>query len=350
MNEPTQTYNPQLPPPRRKTNWVPWVIIGFVVLLLGGCFMTMVTAVAEAGSSVSFSSGSSSDDYTTGVFHEDEGASEKLAVVAIRGVISGQRSSYKESMTDEAIKQIEQATEDKDIKGLLLYLDTPGGEVTASDKIYHACKQFSETGRPIVAYMDTVAASGGYYIACAADEVVATETTITGSIGVIIGGLNGKELFDKLGLKDQTFKSGAFKDTLSMSRDMREDERAYIQSLVDETYEKFAGIVSEARNIPVETLKDGIADGRIFHGVKAKEVGLIDHTGYVEDAIEVLKKRANLEKAKVIHYKQEPSFGDVLSILGVKAQSESEVKVDWGQGKFTQNLKPFVPYIILPGY
>jgi len=211
------------------------------------------------------------------------------------------------------------------VKGLLLYLNTPGGEVTASDKIYHAAKKFSDTGRPVVAYMDTVAASGGYYIACAADVIVANETSITGSIGVIIGGVNAKSMFDKIGVKDQTFKSGAFKDTMSMAREMREDERAYIQDLVNEMYEKFAGIVSEAREIPMETLKNGIADGRIFQGSTAKTVGLVDQNGY-------------------------PSIGDFLSILGVKAQKAEAIKVDWGQGQFTQNLKPFVPYMVLPGY
>lgn len=135
-----------------------------------------------------------------------------------------------------------------------------------------------------------------------------------------------------------------------MSRVMREDEKAYIQSLVDSTYEKFAGIVSEARQIPVAQLKNGIADGRIFHGTSAKEVGLIDECGYVDDAISALKKRADLKKAKVIEYRRELGLPDLIGMLGMKAQAEPELKIDWGQGQFTSNLKPFVPYMVLEGY
>lgn len=135
-----------------------------------------------------------------------------------------------------------------------------------------------------------------------------------------------------------------------MARHMREDERQYIQSLVDEMYAKFAGIVSEARGIPIETLKNGIADGRIFNGGSAQKVGLVDELGYINDAIDKLKELTELESARVITYTQDPGIGDFLSILGVKATQESTIKVDWGQGQFTQNLKPFVPYMVLPGY
>ena len=310
----------------------------------------MIGALGKASPSASSFSMTSGDVLNEDVYYEDDNPEGKLAIVFIEGMITGQDSAYQKSMTQVAIEEIEEATKDESVKGLLLYLNTPGGEVTASDKIYHAVNKFSETDRPVVAYMDTVAASGGYYIACAADEIIANETSITGSIGVIIGGVNAKQMFDKIGVKDQTFKSGDFKDTMSMSREMREDERAYIQELVNEMYAKFAGIVSEAREIPMETLKNGIADGRIFQGTKAKSVGLVDETGYIEDAITALKKRSELENAKIIRYQSEPGIGDFLSILGVKATEKPTVTVDWGQGQFTQNLKPFVPYMVLPGY
>ena len=304
-----------------------------------------------SSSSVNLRGTSGKGEFLEGVYYKDDAPGGKLAVVFIEGMITGRSGSvYQQSMAEVAIKKIERATKDESVKGLLLYLNTPGGEVTASDKIYHAAMKFSETGRPIVAYMDTVAASGGYYIACAADEIIANETSITGSIGVIISGVNATAMLDKVGLKSQTFKSGDFKDTLSMSREMREDEREYIQSLVDEMYEKFAGIVSAARKIPLETLKDGIADGRIFQGTSAKEVGLVDTNGYVEDAINSLKNKAGLKNAKVIRYQSQPNITDFLGILGVKAQEETTIKIDWGQGEFTQNMKPFVPYSVLSGY
>lgn len=284
------------------------------------------------------------------VYYRDEAPVGKLAMVKVEGMITGQRGRYSKSMAENIIAQIEQATKDKSVKGLLLYLNTPGGEVTASDKIYHAAQGFAATGRPVVAYMDTVAASGGYYIACAAQEVIATETTITGSIGVILGGMNATGLMEKVGLKSQTFASGAFKDTLSMTREMREDERAYIQALVDEMYEKFAGIVSEARDIPLAQLKDGIADGRIFQGSRAKSVGLVDETGYVKDAIQALKTRADLDSAKVVQYFTEPGISDILGAIGVKAQTEPKVQLDWGQGQLLSELQPMVPYMLMEGY
>jgi len=339
----------QVEKPKRSSIWILWVILGIGVVLLGGCSL-MFAGLTQVGSGASALTVKEQKKLQEEVYYKEDGAEGKVAVVFIEGVITGQGSTYQESMAEQAIAQIKQATEDQSIKGLLLYLNTPGGEVTASDKIYHACEEFKKSGRPIVAYMDTVAASGGYYIACAADEVVANETTITGSIGVIIGGVNAKGLMDKVGLKSQTFTSGAYKDTLSMSREMREDERVYIQSLVDEMYEKFAGIVSKAREIPLDELRDGIADGRIFNGSAALQVGLVDQNGYLEDAISALRQRAELSAVRVVRYRSEPGIGDLLGALGVRAQSESEIKIDWGQGEFTQNLKPFVPYVILPGY
>lgn len=337
---------PSAPQKKKSYWWILWVAFGLIVLLLAGSALALMSSGLNAKGGF----GKKDAHFKEQVWEMDEGATDKLALVMVEGVITGQHKAYRDSMADIAIDKINQATEDEDVKGLLLYLNTPGGEVTASDKIYHAAKQFAETGRPIVAYMDTVAASGGYYIACAADEIIATETTITGSIGVILGGMNGKEMLDKVGLKSQTFKSGPFKDSLSMTRDMREDEKLYIQALVDGMYEKFAGIVSEARNIPIEKLRDGIADGRIFPGIKAKEVGLVDETGYAEDALSALKKRAGISKAKTIHYQKDPGLGDLISIMGVKAQQENRMAIDWGQGKFTSNLKPFVPYMVLEGY
>ncbi len=342
----------QPPPPvsKKKKNywWILWVALGLIVLFLVGNAIYLMSSEGILGAKGAF--GKRESDFKERVWSMDEGATGKLAIVMVEGVITGQHKAYRDSMADVTINKIKQATEDESVKGLLLYLNTPGGEVTASDKIYHAAKQFAETDRPIVAYMDTVAASGGYYIACSADEIIATETTITGSIGVILGGVNGKEMLDKIGLKNQTFKSGPFKDSLSMTRDMREDEKVYIQALVDGMYEKFAGIVAEARGISLEKLRDGIADGRIFPGIKAKEVGLVDETGYEEEAIAALKTRAGLDKAKVIQYTKEAGLGDIISVLGIKAQQESKMEVDWGQGKFTSNLKPFVPYMVLEGY
>ena len=328
--------------------WLPWFLVGSLfVLLLGSC---TITATLMSASLLDVEEKPSDKKFAETVYSSDPDAVAKLVMVKIQGVIDNQGSTFNDSSTDIAIQQIRQATKDKKVSGLLVYIDSPGGEVTSSDKIYHAVMQFKATGRPVVAYLDTVAASGGYYIACAADTIIATETTITGSIGVILGGMNGTELMNKVGLKSQTFTSGPYKDTLSMTRDMRPDEKAYIQSLVDDTYQKFALIVSQSRKIPLARLKNGIADGRIFNGTRAKEVGLIDQIGYVQDALTVLKQKASLKKARVIKYSSEPSFRSLMTKFGVLSPTTASVKVDWGQESFTQQMKPFVPYMILPGY
>jgi protease-4 len=218
----------------------------------------------------------------------------------------------------ETKRMLEAAVRDRQVKGIVLRINSPGGEVTASDNIYHAVKK-AAAKKPVLIYMDTVAASGGYYIACGGSHIMANETTITGSIGVIIQTLNYREGLGKLGLESVTFTSGKYKDTLSPSREMRPDEREMVQGMVDDMYHRFLGIVSEAREIPEETLKDGIADGRVFTGERAVEKGLVDETGYIEDAYGKIRTLAGAPKAKIVRYVRDVSFGNLLGLLGSRA-------------------------------
>jgi len=147
----------------------------------------------------------------------------------------------------------------------VLSIDSPGGEVTASDVIYSAvCKARKQ--KPVVVYMGSMAASGGFYVACGGSYLMANDTTLTGSIGVIIQTLNYQQLLGKIGVEAVVFKSGQFKDILSGSRQMTPEEKEYIQKLVMQTYGKFVGIVATERKLPVEQLTKGIADGRIISG------------------------------------------------------------------------------------
>lgn len=191
---------------------------------------------------------------------------------------------------------------------LLLDINSPGGSAPASQAIYEAVRKLkADTGIKVVAAMGDVAASGGYYVAAAADQIVANPSTMTGSIGVIMHATNVQGLYQKLGLSDVTIKSGKHKDIGSATRPVTPEEHALLQGIVDDTYQQFLAAVSEGRKIPPATLKP-LADGRIFTGKQAKAVRLVDVLGNGEVALETLRKLADLpEDAKVETY-GEPSL------------------------------------------
>ncbi|RBP45404.1 protease-4 [Roseimicrobium gellanilyticum] len=256
---------------------------------------------------------------------------DKIVQIDMEGIIAsgsaGQLFSSGGMSVDGVRRALEQATKDGAVRAIVLKVNSPGGEVTASDTLYHAVKQAAKI-KPVVVYMDSMAASGGYYLACGATKIVANETTLTGSIGVIIQTLNYSQTFDKVGLQTLTFASGAFKDSLSGSRPMRDDEKAYIQNLVTQMYDKFLGIVSQARGIDTETLKNGIADGRVLTGKEALEKKLVDKVGYIEDAYALAKELSSSANAMVVRYQHTPSFGDILGVLGESQASKGTLKID----------------------
>jgi protease-4 len=226
----------------------------------------------------------------------------KVVLISLRGVISTARpGNLGESMVDDMRYALEQAREDDNVRAIVLEIDSPGGEVTASDAIYHAVVRAREK-KPVVVYMNSLAASGGYYVACGGRFLMANDTTITGSIGVIIQTLNYEQLLDKVGLAAITFKSGQFKDMLSGSRPITEEERQYVQGFVMGTYEKFLGIVAKERNLSAETLRTTVADGRILSGRDAQEHKLIDGLGQIEDAYAKAKELGNAPTATVVKY------------------------------------------------
>ncbi|MCB1226534.1 MAG: signal peptide peptidase SppA [Verrucomicrobiales bacterium] len=244
-------------------------------------------------------------------------------------------------------RQFEQAANDDDIKAVVLRVNSPGGEVTASDILHHELKKLAEK-KPVVVYMDSIAASGGYYIACASQHIVASETTLTASIGVIIDTVNYADLFGKVGLASNTFVSGPFKDSLSGSRPMREDERAYVQGLVDQMYDRFLTVVSEGRKLGKTQLRNGVADGRVVTGRQALELGLVDQIGYIEDAYAKARELGGAEGAGVVTYRSATSFFEILaesSATGLKAEPiKVEVKGPWPAAM----LQPGVPYYLSP--
>ena len=267
----------------------------------------------------------------------------KIAVIPVQGIIyTDDQTEWGTSMVDDIKNALQTALDDDNVKAVVLAVNSPGGEVTASDIIYHEVLKVQKK-KPVVVAMTSLAASGAYYIACAADWIVANETTFTGSIGVIIQSLNYEGLFDKVGLDAVVFKSGKFKDMLSGSRPMTPEEQAYVESMVMQVYERFLGIVSRARNLPADGLRDTFADGRIITGKDAKEAGLVDQLGYVEDAYDKARALADAPDAGVIRYQSGINFQRLLRLLGAGAQSKVQVQLD-GAPRF--RLQPGQAYLL----
>lgn len=227
-----------------------------------------------------------------------------------------------ESVVARVEAELRQAAEDDDIKGLLVRINTPGGTVTASDILYERLTRFRrERGVPVVAQLMDIAASGGYYTALAADEIVAHPTTVTGSVGVIFQGLNFEGLMEKVGVRNQTIKSGDKKDIGSPLRKMTNEERALLEQILAEMRVRFVGLVRERRPSITDAQEKIIADGRIVTAGQALELGLVDRIGYLDDAIARIKLRARLAEARVIIYRRPDESSETLySNLGAQAR------------------------------
>tara|TARA_B100000315_G_scaffold88389_1_gene81186 strand:- start:14131 stop:15042 length:912 start_codon:yes stop_codon:yes gene_type:complete len=234
---------------------------------------------------------------------------DKILLIDISGVITGKSRSditgiKKEPGMVERIKeQLNKAEDDKKIKAIILRVNTPGGTVTASDIIYHELLQFKKKkGVKIIAAMMDLSTSGGYYLSMSADKIIAHPTTITGSIGVLALKLNMRGLFEKIGIEDETVKSGEKKDITSPFRPFSEEEKEIFQEIIDSLFQSFVNVVKTGRKELSKEEIQKIADGRIYTAQQALKLKMIDQIGYLEDAIELTKKEAGLKETKVITY------------------------------------------------
>ena len=227
---------------------------------------------------------------------------QKVAVIDIRGIVS---------RSDATIKLIHTYRDDPSIKALVIRINSPGGSVAPVQEIY---SELEKIDKPIVASMGGSAASGGYYIACAADTIVANPGTLTGSIGVIMQFTRMKGLYDKVGLEHQVIKSGEFKDTGSPFRELTEQERAVLQATVDDVYNQFVDTIFAARGDQLTRAEVvELADGRIFSGKQALESKLLDRLGNLPDAIKIAGELAGIEgKPKVIRKEKKVSLFEQL--------------------------------------
>jgi protease IV len=312
------------PPPRRGRRVGLWIVLIFSLLLnllfFGGLFIRV------AGSS---------EVQPASVFKErflegSRNSKNKIAVIRVEGVISSSIEGHVgyDGMVGDIKEQLRLAVNDPHVRAIILRVDSPGGEVLASDTIYRAVKE-ADGRKPILCSMGSVAASGGYYAAMGARHVMANELTITGSIGVIMQTLNYSEMIGKIGLKTLTFKSGKFKDILNGSRDPLPEEIDLVQGLVMETYDQFLQVVAKERKLDANAIREGIADGRIFSGKQALDLKLIDSVGDFQDAIEEARNLGGIARDGyiVFDYVVPFSFGNLFGMFAKSTPGKLQIQL-----------------------
>ncbi len=335
--------------PRKSRGWMIFAII-LLVLLAFSLLGNFTQFISRA-----FSSGFSRSSFRTSMGREvgprleecllkDNDARSKIVVVTVDGIITDNaRDPAGNNMVDVIKAQLDRAKDDDRVKAVILKVDSPGGEVMASDEINKAVADFQDKShKPVVCSMGSLAASGGYYISVPSRWIVANELTITGSIGVVLHTWNYRGLMDKVGLAPVTYKSGLYKDMLSGERSTNEipaEERVMVQGLIDETYQRFKNVVAEGRKYAHEKNKTeghalinnwtNYADGRVLSGTQAFKYGFVDELGNFDDAVKTTKKIAGLTRANLIEYRERYDISEFLRLFG-QSGAAHDIKLDLG--------------------
>ncbi len=328
-NQPPPLPQAAAPPrPAPRTSNFKWIIVvvlaAFCVLVVCTVGLAFVAAAVES-SDLDLAADGHEMRFKEVHIEGDKGLKDKILVLPIRGVILDQEGDLGSAGTtvNRVRGMLRKARKDDEVKALLLDINSPGGGVTASDIIYHELKRFrTETNKPIVAHFGDVAASGGYYVAMAADHVIARRTSVTGSIGVISHFLIWADLLEKVGVEVETIKSlnsqgqESFKDIGSSFRKMTDSERALLQVIITQMWQRFVEVVAEGRKGKLASGQiKKLADGRIFTGPQALELKLVDGIGYRETAFAKARELAGLSDARVVGLKRIQSFGDLFAEL-----------------------------------
>jgi protease IV len=345
--------------PRKSRGWMIAALILLVVLI----FSLFGNVAQLIGSAFAFRNGLRSETFGSArdlgpnleeCLLENNKSQNKIAVISIDGIISDHDADESGNTLSDVIQaQLDRAREDKHVKAVILKVDSPGGEVLASDEIYKAIREFetddadvrgkaASKGKPVICSMGSLAASGGYYISSGCRWIVANDLTITGSIGVIMHGYNYRGLMDKLGVAPNTYKSGKFKDMLSGERETNEipsGEREMVQGLIDETFERFKDVVADGRDAAHElNKKDGkalaenwedYADGRVLSGKQALDLGLVDELGDFDDAVNRAMKIARVDSANLVEYRERYDLANLFSMFGQSSKSH-DIKLNLG--------------------
>lgn len=279
-------------------------------------------------------------------------AADKIVLIDASGVLSnareGQLLGVGEHPVSLLVEQLDKARRDRRVRGVILRINSPGGTVVASELMHDEIMHFRKSGKPVVAVMMDVAASGGYYIACACDEIVAQASTITGSIGVVMQLLDVSGTMQMIGVKGNAIISGVHKDTGSPFRAMRAEERELFQHIVDEMYGRFVDVVTQGRPTLDEAAVRRLADGRVYTASQALEAGLIDRIATMREAVAGIKQRVGSKSARLVTYHRSyderpnfyasspPAAPQALSLLSIHLQAP------WGAGtpKFMYLWRP----------
>lgn len=249
------------------------------------------------------------------------GSTKKIAIIEVEGMLMNARVGgmfqAQENKVSLFTQQMRAAARDPAVKAVVLRVNSPGGTVTASDTMYEIVKEFRrKTRKPVVASAQEVCASGGYYVCCAADKIVATPTSVVGSIGVMMNTLEFEGALGKLGIRADAIKSGPLKDMGSPYRSVEEPERKVMQEMVDEYFNRFVDVVAASRpvqeprpSLPLPAEYRGVYSGRVFSGATAVRLGLADKAGHLDDAIVLAKQLGKAKGARVIMYKRPYGYG-----------------------------------------
>jgi len=303
-------------PEPKKTTRSTWTVVLWIMLaisIIANFFLLVILIV----SAVFFAAGQK-DFFTENALRKGS-LGNKIAVIRLEGIING-------SLSEDVREQITTAAKDKSVKAVIIRTITPGGTVAASDQIHHEITKFrAETDKPMVAFMQSIAASGGYYTSVACDKIIAEPTVITGSIGVMSNHLVIKELLeDKLGISAVVVKSGPRKNWPSMFEETTDEQKQYLMDkLIRPTYDRFVGLVNDGRSMLTESEVKELADGSIFGAAEALDKHLIDQIGYLDEAIALAESLAGIENAQVIEYERPFSLATVFS-----GRVRSELKFD----------------------
>lgn len=241
-----------------------------------------------------------------------------IVVIPIQGTIFGTGSVTASSdMVRMYAEQFQRAAEDKDVRAVVIQMDSPGGGLTASDMLYREVSNLKEKGKPVVVSVGSLAASGGYYVIAPADYIVASPTSLVGSFGVIMQHMDVSGLMEKIGIGVQPIQSGESKDIGSPFRHMTPEEKAYFESLLVSFHDRFIGIIAEGRGLEVDKVK-ALADGKVFLATDALGYGLIDEIGYLDEALEKARELGGTEEPRIVSYSR---FNVFEELFGMEARA-----------------------------